>query len=246
MPLFTHLRNFLWTAPMIALITIALGSLSLAVSLVDASGRSQHKCARVWARLLLWAAGIRVEVEGLEKIAPGGSFVFIANHRSYFDVPVILPFITAQFRFFAKKSLFHIPFLGYHLKRAGHLSVDESNPRESLKGIAEAARVIQEKGISILLFPEGTRTLGEMEAFKDGAAYIAIKAGVPIVPIGIIGATRILPMHSMTLRRGTVRMVIGDPIPTLDIPLADRTRLTAALQHRVSELIGDTAPPKAA
>jgi 1-acyl-sn-glycerol-3-phosphate acyltransferase len=245
MLLLVHLRNLLWTAPLVALFTTVLGSLSLAVSLVDSSGRGQHRCARVWARLLLWAAGIRVEVEGLEKIAPGGSFVFIANHRSYFDVPVILPFITAQFRFFAKKSLFSIPFLGYHLRRAGHLSVDESNPRESLKGIAEAARVIQEKGISILLFPEGTRTPGHMEPFKDGAAYIAIKAGVPIVPIGLIGVREILPMHSVTARRGVVRMVIGDPIPTLDIPLNERTRLTAALQQRVSELIGDVAPKAA-
>jgi 1-acyl-sn-glycerol-3-phosphate acyltransferase len=195
--------------------------------------------------MLLWAAGIKVEVEGLERIAPGGSFVFIANHRSNFDVPVILPFISAQFRFFAKKSLFSVPFLGYHLRRAGHLSVDESNPRESLKGIAEAARVIQERGISILLFPEGTRTTGHMEPFKDGAAYIAIKAGVPIVPIGIIGTKEILPMHSLTLRRGKVRMVVGDPIPTLDIPLGERTRLTVALQQRVSDLIGDVAPKAA-
>ena len=230
---------------MIALCTIAVGTVSMFVSAVDSTGHTQHKCARAWARMLLWVAGIRVEVEGLEKIAPGGSFVFIANHRSYFDAPVILPVISAQFRFFAKKSLFSIPFLGYHLKRAGHLPVDETNPRDSLKGIAEAARVIQEKGISILLFPEAMRTLGHMEPFKDGAAYIAIKAGVPIVPIGIIGTLEIMRPGSTVLRGGLVKLKIGDPIPTIDVPLSERTRLTAGLYKRVSELIDET-PAKAA
>jgi 1-acyl-sn-glycerol-3-phosphate acyltransferase len=93
------------------------------------------------------AARIRVEVEGLERIPPGGSFVFIANHRSYFDIPVILPYLSVQFRFFAKKSLFYVPFIGYHMKRAGYLAVDFVNPRESLKSMAEGARVIHETGI---------------------------------------------------------------------------------------------------
>jgi 1-acyl-sn-glycerol-3-phosphate acyltransferase len=243
--LLVYLRTFLWSAPLIALSTVVLGSISLAVSLVDSTGRGQHRCARMWARSLLWIARIRVEVEGLEKIAPGGSFVFTANHRSMFDIPAVLPFITAQFRFFAKKSLFSVPFLGYHMRRAGHLSVDESNPRESLKGIAVAARVIQEKGISILLFPEGMRTLGHMEPFKDGAAYIAIKAGVPIVPIGLIGTLEVLPPHTIGLRGGVVRMVIGDPIPTIDFPLSERGRLTSLLYDRICELSGHV-PAKAA
>jgi 1-acyl-sn-glycerol-3-phosphate acyltransferase len=234
-----HLRNILWTGPLIVLFTALMGSLSLFVSLFTSGGRAQHTCARLWSRLLLWAARIRVEVEGLEKIPPGGSFVFVANHRSYFDIPVILPHISVQFRFFAKKSLFYVPFIGYHMKRAGYVAVDLVNPRESIKSMAEGARVIQETGISILLFPEGTRTHGELAPFKDGAAYIAIKAGVPIVPIGLVGTRDILPRDSLTLRGGTVKMRIGDPIPTLDIPLADRTRLTQTLRHHIAELIGD-------
>jgi 1-acyl-sn-glycerol-3-phosphate acyltransferase len=240
-----HLRNIFWTGPLILFSTALMGSLSLFFSLFSSNGRAQHKCARIWSRMLLWAARVQVEAENLDKIPPGGSFVFISNHRSYFDIPVILASIPAQFRFFAKKSLFYVPFIGYHLKRAGHLSVDRRNPRDSLRSMAEGARVIQEKGISILVFPEGTRTQGELAPFKDGAAYIAIKAGVPIVPIGVIGTRAILPSGSLTLRGGRVRMRIGDPIPTLDVPLAERTRLSQLLHQRIAELIGP-APAKAA
>lgn len=222
--------------------TAVMGTISLIVSLFSSTGRTQHSVARAWSRSLLWIAGVKVEVEGLEKIAPGGSFVFIANHRSYFDVPVILPHISAQFRFLANRNLFSVPFIGYHLKRAGHLPVDSGNPRDSLRTMSEAARVIQERGISILLFPEGGRTEGELDPFKDGAAYIAIKAGVPIVPIGLIGLRKILPMHGAIIRPGKVRMRIGDPIPTLDLTLQDRTKLTQSLYQSVAELLEEEAP----
>jgi 1-acyl-sn-glycerol-3-phosphate acyltransferase len=236
------LRSIFWTSPGLILSTAVMGSISLFVSLFSSTGRAQHSVARAWSRSLLWIAGVKVEVEGLEKIAPGGSFVFIANHRSYFDVPVILPHISAQFRFLANRNLFSVPFIGYHLQRAGHLPVDSTNPRDSLRTMSEAARVIQDRGISILLFPEGGRTHGELQPFKDGAAYIAIKAGVPIVPIGLIGLTKVLPMGGAIISPARVKMRIGDPIPTLDLTLHDRTKLTQVLQQRVAELLGQETP----
>jgi 1-acyl-sn-glycerol-3-phosphate acyltransferase len=241
----THLRNLFWTGPLILFSTALMGSASLVVSLFSSSGRAQHRCARMWARMLLWAAGVTVELEDLEKIPPGGSFVFVSNHRSYFDVPMILSSIPVQLRFFAKKSLFYIPFIGFHMKRAGYLSVNRGNARDSLRSMSEGAKAIQEKGISVLLFPEGTRTQGEMGSFKDGAAYIAIKAGVPIVPIGVMGTRHILPSGSWKLRSGKVRLKIGDPVPTLDVPLSERTRLTQMLQQRVAELISESRPKAA-
>ena len=185
---------------------------------------------------------MKVEIEGLEKIPPGGSFVFVSNHRSFYDIPVILTHIAVQFRFLAKKSLFSVPFLGTHLKRAGHFAVNYDNARESLKSMADAAHLIQEREVSVLLFPEGTRTAGEMEPFKDGAAYIAITAGVPVVPIGLTGVINILPIHGRVIRSGRVMMRIGDPIPTIDLTLADRTFLTQQMYDRVCELVGERAP----
>jgi len=220
------LRCWLLILPGIVLSTVVMSSLSLLVSLFSSTGRAQHKLAKAWARSLLWIAGVKVAVEGLENVPPGGSYVFISNHQSYFDVPAILPNIAAQFRFLAKKPLFSVPFIGYHLRRSGHLAVDIADPRESLKSMSEAARVIQEKGISILLFPEGGRTHGLLEPFKDGAAYIAIKAGVPVVPICLIGTGKVLPVHGKVIRPGRVVMRIGRPLATIDLTLQDRTRLT--------------------
>ncbi len=235
-PSLRALRAMLITDPLIVMATAAMGSLSVLISLVDSSGHGQHRVARAWSRMLLWISGVRVQVEGLEKIAPEGSYVFIANHRSYMDVPVILPHISVQFRFLANRNLFRIPFIGYHLKRAGHMPVDSGNATLSLKSMSEAARVIRERGISILIFPEGGRTKGELRAFKDGAAYIAIRAGVPAVPIALHGVREVLPMGSVVVSGGEVRMRIGEPIPTIGLSLQDRTRLSQRLREAIVEV----------
>ena len=234
------LRTWLFTIPMVAFLTAIGGTASLLISLVSSTGRWQHFVGRVWARIVLFISGARVTVEGVDKIPPGGSFVFIANHRSFYDIPLILPWISVQFRFLAKKSLFSVPFLGTHLKRAGHLVVNHSNARESLRSMGDAARVIQEKEVSVLLFPEGGRTYGDLEPFKDGAAYIAIKAGVPVIPIGLIGAGQILGNHGRIIRPGHVHMKVGDPIYTIDMTLADVKPLTHLMEERVGALIGQT------
>jgi 1-acyl-sn-glycerol-3-phosphate acyltransferase len=212
-------------------------------SYMSKNGRSHHQIARFWAKWVLRLSGVKVTVENAGNIPPGGNFVFVANHRSFYDIPLVLPYVTAQFRFLAKKSTFYWPFIGNYLRSAGHLPVHYDSARESLKTMSSAARVIQEKGISILLFPEAGRTAGQMDPFKDGAAYIAIKAGVPVIPIGITGARELLPMHGRIIRPGRVTMKIGKPIPTIDMTLADRTRLTQMLYQRVSELCGHPLPP---
>ena len=191
---------------------------------------------------MLWHCGVKLEVEGAAKIAPGGSFVFVANHRSYLDSPIVLRGVMAQFRFLAANAIFYWPLIGFHLRRSGHLPVHYENPRASLKSMAAAARVIQQRGISILVFPEAGRTRGELEPFKDGAAYIAIKAGVPAVPVGILGSLEALPTGAVLIRPGVVKVRIGEPVPTLDMTLGDRTRLTQLLWVRVAELIGHPVP----
>lgn len=244
--LLARFRLLFYTGPLITLATACMGTISLIVSLFDSTGRGQHSVASAWSRMLLRIARVRVEVEGREKIAPGGSYVFIANHRSYSDIPCILPQISTQFRFLANKNLFSVPFIGYHLRRAGHVPVNSSNARESLKSMSEAARMIQERGISVLVFPEGGRTSGELLPFKDGAAYIAIKAGVPIVPISLLGSRKILPMGSALIRGGRVKMRIGDPIPTLDLSLHDRTELSRSLHESMAECHQPAEAPRGA
>jgi 1-acyl-sn-glycerol-3-phosphate acyltransferase len=112
-----------------------------------------------------------------------------------------------------------------------------------LKTLAEAARIIRERGVSVLVFPEGGRSPGPLREFKEGAAYIAIKSGAPAVPIGISGTRQVLPMDSLLVRPGKVRLRIGDPIPTAGLTLHDRSALTAQLRARIQELMSGHGPP---
>ena len=233
----SFLRSLLFSTPIILLATIIGGIFSMAASLFDPSGNVQHRAARVWARILLAVSFIRVKVEGLEKLDPSANYVFVANHASYMDIPALMASLPFQFRFFAKKGLYSIPFLGWHLKRAGHLPVDRGNARASLKSMSEGARIVAERGISVLLFPEGGRVPEGLRKFKEGAAYIAIKAEVPLVPVAIVGMRPLLPMGSIHLRAGRVTVRVGGPIPTRGLKLSDREPLTERLYGEISRLL---------
>ena len=232
------LRSLLFSTPLIVVATIVLGALSLLASLFDSTGNSQHEIARVWGRILVAVSLIRIRVEGLEKLDPKATYVFVANHSSYMDIPVLLSTLPHQFRFFAKKGLYKIPFLGTHLRRAGHLPVDRSNARNSLKSMTEGARIIAERGTSVLLFPEGGRSPEGLREFKEGAAYIAIKAGVPVVPVALVGMRKLLPMGSIHLRAGVATVRVGDPIATAGMKISDRAELNATLYKQMAQMLG--------
>jgi len=234
--LLSRLRAYLLIDPLLILTTIFFGLISLVASLFDKTGHAQNAIARVWARILLFLSGSSTRVEGLEKL-PRGASVLVANHSSYIDIPAVLALIPLQIRFFAKKGLFRIPLMGGHLRRAGHLPVVRENPRASIKSLSEGARLVRERGVSVLLFPEGGRSPVELRDFKEGAAYLAIKAGVPVVPIGIIGTREVLPMASFHVRPHPVTIRIGDPIPTEGLKLDARAELNNTLRCKVAELI---------
>jgi 1-acyl-sn-glycerol-3-phosphate acyltransferase len=236
--MFSAIRAFLILDPLILLTTAAMGTVSMLVSIFDSSGRTQHRVARAWARMLLRIAGARVRVEGLDRIAPGSSYVIVANHLSFMDIPVILAHMPVEIRFLAKRSLFKVAFIGTHLRRAGHLPVEREEARASLKTMTEAGQIVRDRGISVLIFPEGGRSPNQMRKFREGAAYISIKAGVPAVPVGLDGTRQILPMGSIHVKPGQVALRIGDPIPVDALKIHDRHALTEELQRRVAELAG--------
>jgi 1-acyl-sn-glycerol-3-phosphate acyltransferase len=239
-----RLRGLLFADPAIVLATIAFGTVSLIVSFFDSTGAVQIRVARAWARALLAASGVRVRIEGLHHIDPAASYVFVSNHLSYMDTPVVLANIPVQFRFLAKRGLFQIPLLGTHLARAGHIPVPREDARAAVKTMSTAAQVIRERGISLLIFPEGGRSVdGALASFKEGAAYIAIRAGVPLVPVALRGTRAVLPYGSGHVRAGAVTMHIGDPIPTGQIPLRDRGRLTGELRERIVSMLDEQAIP---
>ena len=236
--LFSRLRAYLLIDPLIVMATVVLGLASLLASTFDRRGRTQHAIARLWARTLLAVSGARVRIEGLEKLNKDAAYVLVANHTSYMDTPAVL-LIPLQIRFFAKGGLFRIPFLGGHLRRAGHLPVVRDNPRASLKSLTEGARLVRERGVSVLLFPEGGRSPDGLREFREGAAYLAIKAGVPAVPIGIVGMRQVLPMGSLHVRPHAVTIRIGDPISTEGMKLDARGELNETLRRKVAESIGE-------
>jgi 1-acyl-sn-glycerol-3-phosphate acyltransferase len=231
------LRSLLITDPLIILATILYWSASQIASLFDATGRKQASIASAWARALLRLSRVKVKVEGLEKIATDRNYVFVSNHLSYMDTPVFLANIPVQFRFLAKRGLFQVPFLGWHLKRAGHIPVPRGDARAAVKMMNTAAQMVRERGISLLIFPEGGRSRdGSLGEFKEGGAYIAIQAGVPLVPVALMGTRDVLPFGSGHIQRGNVTMRIGDPIPTDQASPRDRMRLTNELRHQILAL----------
>lgn len=236
----TRIRAFLFTAPLIVLSTIFFGLISVAVSFFDKTGDRQIRVARVWARSLLIVSGIHVTVEGLEHVQPGSSYVLASNHASYMDTPVVMASIPVQFRFLAKRGLFQIPLLGTHLGQAGHIPVPRDDPRASVKTMQLAAETIVRRHISMLIFPEGGRSLdGVIQPFKEGAAYIAIRAGVPVVPLALIGTHSVLPMHSSIVRPGRVTLRVLAPVETSGLTLKDRGKLTEQLHELIENHLAD-------
>jgi 1-acyl-sn-glycerol-3-phosphate acyltransferase len=223
--------------PLIIISTAIMGSISVVVALWDTNGDSQLKVARVWARMLLLCAGAQVKTVGLEKIERRVSYVIVSNHVSYMDTPVLLAHLPINFRFMAKQELFKVPFIGPHLTKAGHISVPLDDWRAALKVLATVGVILVERGQSVLMFPEGGRSAdGELQEFKDGAAYLAIKGKVKILPVCIVGIHDVLPMHSGHMRPGKVTLRIADPIDVEGLKTSDRVELTERLKQTIRDM----------
>jgi 1-acyl-sn-glycerol-3-phosphate acyltransferase len=232
------LWSWIFVIPLIILSTASFGIVSFVISLFDRTPPRQLRVARAWARSLLRICGVKVAVEGLERIQPGGNYVFVANHVSYMDIPVVLATIPEQFLFLAKAGLFTIPLLGTHLKTAGHVSVPREDPRSAIRTLNHTAALLHD-GRSTLIFPEAGRSeTGVLKEFKDGAAFLAIRAQIPLVPMAMLGMRHILPMHSLTFHRGHVTLRIGEPVPTAGMTTHQRAELTATLRQKVVDLLG--------
>jgi 1-acyl-sn-glycerol-3-phosphate acyltransferase len=226
----SYFRSLVFTDPLIYLYTVVCGTFSLVGSLFDAGGRWQHGCARVWSWLILKTSRIRLRSEGLERVNPRASAIFCVNHQSSMDIPVLLVALPFQFRFVAKRSLFRLPFLGWHLRRSGHIPVDRRRPGEARKSMDEAARKIHD-GYPVLMFPEGGRSrTPELLPFKSGAFLLAIRSGVPVIPVTLNGTRWVLTPDTYHVRSGEVEMIVHPPIPTEGLsledvrPLAERAR----------------------
>jgi 1-acyl-sn-glycerol-3-phosphate acyltransferase len=236
LPWFYHWRTNLIQAPLFVLLTALCGSLSLLVSLLDKRGNAQHRIARFWARASIWNSYSKLKVVGAENLLGRTAAVYACNHTSYMDVPVIFAALPFQFRIMAWKVLWRIPFIGWYLNRSGQLPIDTRNPRATLSSMGEAARVLR-AGMAIFVFPEGGRTSdGALRPFHPGAAYLAIRAQVPLVPIALSGVYDLMPIHTHHYYPGTLTVSIGQPIKTAGMTMRQVDELTARLRAAIDAL----------
>lgn len=226
--------------PLMAVSTIVCGSISLAVSLLDKSGRVQHRIARVWARSLVFFAGSSLKVNGMENLCKHPVAVYAANHTSYMDTPVVFAALPFQFRILAKKELWPIAFIGWYLDRSGQIPIDTRNPRATLSSLGVGVKALR-LGMPLFVFPEGGRTPnGELQNFLSGAAYLAIRAQVPLVPIALSGVYNLLPIHTRHLYPGELAITAGEAIDTTGMTVRQTDELTEKLRAAIQELCGQT------
>jgi len=238
MPLLYRWRTNIWHIPMMTLATVVCGSISLLVSLVDKDGRAQHRIARVWARTLVFFAGSSLIVHGKENLLKHPVAVYASNHTSYIDTCVIFAVLPFQFRILAKKELWPIAFIGWYLDRSGQIPIDTRNPRATLSSLGVGVKALR-SGMPLFVFPEGGRTpTGQLQNFLSGAAYLAIRAQVPLVPIALSGVYDLLPIHTRHLYPGELVLTAGEAIETTGKTIRQTDELTEKLRNAIQELAG--------
>jgi len=200
----------------VVLTTAFFSVIAIIASFFSRTGDCVHIIARIWARSILMGSRVHVSVDGLSNIEPDKSYIYMANHQSNFDIPVLLGCLPVQFRWLAKAELFKIPVFGRAMRGAGYVKIDRFNRESAFESISEAAQKMK-NGVSVMIFPEGTRSKdGRIKPFKKGGFVMAVDSGVPIVPVIIRGTWPIMAKSSLRINRGNVEMEIAKPIDTID------------------------------
>lgn len=216
--------------------TAIFGTLALLTSWIPPRGRLYLFWARAWANALFTLAGIPRDVRGSRAAAGTPQVVYMASHESLVDIPLLLAAIPHDVRFLAKRSLFFVPFLGWSMWLAGFIPVDRER-KEKARDVLEAVARRLRTGCSVLVFPEGTRSKdGSLGPFKKSGFLVALKAELPIVPIGVSGARDVIGRGGLSIRKGIARLRMGDPIPTAGLGVARRAELMDRVRAEIERL----------
>lgn len=199
-----------------------------------------ERAPRVWSRGILKLAGVEVEVEGAEDFIPDRPQIVVANHSSWFDVFAVAGHFPGSYHFVAKQELARIPIFGAAWIACGHIAIDRSDLSSAVASLEKAAEKIASEDATIVMFPEGTRSpTGELQPFKKGAFMLALKADVPVVPVGILGSREVMPKHQWLVRPGKIRIRIGDPISLDEFTVKKRDELVRTAHEAVADLLND-------
>lgn len=227
--------NYLFFLPMIGLATVFFGCVSLVAGLWDQNGRQQHAIARLWGRVMLRIALSPVALEHANRMLGTQPAVYVCNHLSYYDTPALYAKIPFQFRILAKAPLWRVPFVGWYLQRSGQVPIDQTSVRAGVVSLGRGVKTVQ-GGLPMVIFPEGGRAFnGQLQPMAAGAAWIAIKAQVPLVPLTLVGTYELLPIHVYALRPRPLKLIVGEPISTAGMTTKDAELLTERVRMVIHE-----------
>jgi 1-acyl-sn-glycerol-3-phosphate acyltransferase len=230
----------------IAFATLVFGLPAIVAAFVPPRGDWFLRFARGWSRTILALSGVSVRVLHPERLEPGLSVVLVSNHESFADIVVLLANVPLSVRFLAKRGVFRVPVLGWSIRAAGFIPVDRGDRTRSVATF-DAALDRLKGGRSLVIFPEETRTrTGELGPFKKGAALLALRSGLPILPVGLAGTRRVLPRLTLLPTPGRVVLCAGAPISVAGLEAADRVAVTARAREEVSKLRDEAAAALAA
>jgi len=229
--------RFLALNAFIALDTILFSLWGMFLSLLDKGdgGLLHFNVAVPWAKSILWACGVRIEVKGLEHLDKQTPRIYMSNHQSYFDIFALLACLPVSFKFILKQELIRIPLFGFAIRKAGYIPIDRADPRKAVKSMNEAAERIR-GGASVLIFPEGTRSAdGRLQSFRPGGFHLALRSGCDIMPVVIAGSRRIVPKGSLRIEKGSFVMYIGEAIPARDYARKDMDKLMGRVREEMEK-----------
>ena len=229
--------GMLLQAVLVPAATLILGLAVILFCPLDPTGKLYPLLARSWSRVLFLAAGVRLEVDGLDRLRRDGPVVLVSNHTSLFDPPALLLAIPRPIHFIAKRSLFFVPLFGQAIWAAGMIPIDRGDRGRAVASMDRAAERVR-RGASVLVFAEGTRSRdGQLKTFKKGAFILAIQAGVPVQPLAITGSREVLPKGHWFGRPGTITVRILDPVSTAGLTFNDRDDLRDIVAAQLQEVL---------
>ncbi len=230
------MRTYL-TLVVIIIDTIVIGSIVALAGIFDRGGRVYDVGARLWALAIRFCAGIKVEIKGLEHLDKDKSYIFMSNHQSHLDAVAWAPNLPFRIRFFAKKELTYVPIFGQAIYMSRHIIIDRKNIESAKKSIEKAKELIRKYKLSVLVFPEGTRsTTGKLGEFKKGGFVLALETGIPIVPMAVQGSFELLPPHSLKIKPGLIHLNVGEPISMSGFTMDTKEALIEKVRNAIETL----------
>lgn len=204
---------YLFLLTIFALLTIVLALMTIMVGIFEQFGKHAYAINRLWTWLILRLGGISLRVEGLQHIDPKRQYIFIVNHQSNVDIPVLVQALAKfQLRWIAKKELLRVPFFGWAMWATKHVTVDRTDPQDAFKSLQRAKECLA-AGISLVVYPEGTRSKdGNLLRFKKGGFLLAVQTNTPVVPVTVNGSNVVLPAGAWRLRPGLIKVTVEEPM----------------------------------